>query len=71
MVVEGSVNAAVFVDSLKRLVTGAKKNIFLIVAGYPAHKSKKAKEHITSLKGKLELFYLPPYSPELNPDELA
>ncbi|MFN3454415.1 MAG: IS630 family transposase [Pseudobdellovibrio sp.] len=71
MVVEGSIGAAVFVEFLKRLMTGSKKKIFLIVDGYPAHRSKKAKEFVSSTKGKLELFYLPPYSPELNPDELA
>ena len=71
MVVEGGVNSSVFVEFLKRLVIGSKKKIFLIVDGYPAHKSKKAKEFIASLDGQLELFYLPPYSPELNPDELA
>ena len=71
MVVEGSVGAAVFVDFLKRLLIGSRKKIFLIVDGYPAHKSKKVKEFVGSTAGKLELFYLPPYSPELNPDELA
>lgn len=71
MVVEGSVGTAVFVEFLKRLMIGAKKKVFLIVDGYPAHKSKKAKEFVAALDGKLELFYLPPYSPELNPDELA
>lgn len=71
MVVEGGVNSAVFVTFLKRLMAGSKKKIFLIVDGYPAHKSKKAKQFIADQNGKLELFYLPPYSPELNPDELA
>ncbi len=71
MVVEGGVNSAVFVTFLKRLMVGSKKKIFLIVDGYPAHKSKKAKQFIADQNGKLELFYLPPYSPELNPDELA
>lgn len=71
MVIEGGVNSTVFVEFLKRLMTGSKKKIFLIVDGYPAHKSKKAKQFIADQNGKLELFYLPPYSPELNPDELA
>lgn len=43
MVVEGSVGATVFIEFLKRLMVGAKKKIFLIVDGYPAHKSKKPK----------------------------
>lgn len=71
MVVEGSVGATVFVEFLKRLMTGSKKKIFLIVDGHPAHKAKKTKDFVASQKGNLELFYLPPYSPELNPDELA
>ena len=29
------------------------------------------REFVESTKGKLKLFYLPPYSPELNPDELV
>lgn len=71
MVVEGSVNSSVFVEFLKRLMTGSKRKLFLVVDGYSAHKSKITKEFIESTDGKLELFYLPPYSPELNPDELA
>jgi transposase len=71
MVVEGTIGATVFVEFLKRLITGSKKKIFLIVDGYPAHRSKAAREFIESTGGELELFYLPPYSPELNPDELA
>ena len=71
MVVEGSVNSSVFVEFLKRLMTGSKRKVFLVVDGYSAHKSKIAKKFIESTDGKLELFYLPPYSPELNPDELA
>jgi hypothetical protein len=33
--------------------------------------SKETKAFVESLKGKLRLFYLPPYSPDLNPDELV
>ncbi|RPI51316.1 MAG: hypothetical protein EHM49_07345 [Deltaproteobacteria bacterium] len=32
---------------------------------------RKIKKLIESLQGKIELFYLPAYSPELNPDELV
>lgn len=71
MVVEGSVNSKVFISFLKRLLHGAKKKTFLILDGHPTHKSKLVKEFVSKTKGKLELFYLPPYSPELNPDELA
>jgi len=71
MVVEGGVDSEVFIKFLKRLLTGAKRKIFLIVDNGASHKSKKTREFVDSQKGLLELFYLPPYSPELNPDELV
>lgn len=71
MVVEGSVATDIFINFMKRLIIGSKKKIFLVVDGYPAHRSKKAKEFVSSTGGEIELFFLPPYSPELNPDELA
>jgi len=67
----GGVNAAVFIEFLKRLLIGAKKPIFLIVDRGPAHVAKKTKEFVETLNGKLRLFYLPPYSPDRNPDELV
>jgi transposase len=71
MIKEGSVNSDVFIEFLKRLMKGARKKIFLIVDGGSSHVSKKTKAFVAQLAGKLELFYLPPYSPELNPDELV
>lgn len=71
MVREGGVNSKVFIEFLKRLISGAKRKIFLIVDGGSAHKSKLTKAFVESVKSKLELFILPPYSPELNPDELV
>src|SRR6201997_2026481 len=68
---KGGVNAAVFVEFLKRLITGAKRAIFLIVDRGPAHIAKKTKAFVESLNGRLRLFYLPPYSPDRNPDELV
>jgi len=45
--------------------------IFLIVDGHPAHKAKSVKKFIESkdIKKRFRLFFLPPYSPEFNPDE--
>ena len=71
MVVDGGVNSGVFIQFLKRLISGAKRKIFLIVDNGSARKSKKTKEFIASISDKLEIFYLSPYSPELNPDELV
>jgi transposase len=67
----GGVNAGVFIEFLKRLVVGAKRTIFLIVDRGPAHRAKKTRAFVESLGGKLKLFFLPPYSPDRNPDELV
>jgi transposase len=68
---KGGVNAAVFIEFLKRLLVGATAPIFLIVDRGPAHIAKKTKAFVETLGGKLRLFYLPPYSPDRNPDELV
>jgi len=68
---KGGVNAAVFIEFLKRMITGAKRPIFLIVDRGPAHIAKKTRTFVENLKGRLRLFYLPPYSPDRNPDELV
>lgn len=71
MVVRGGVGASVFIEFLKRLVQGSSRKIFLVCDSHPAHRAKKVTTFVESLKGKLRLFFLPPYSPELNPDELV
>jgi transposase len=71
MVVRGGVGARVFIGFLKRLMHGQRRPIYLIVDGHPSHRSKLVKAYVESLQGKLRLFFLPPYSPELNPDELV
>lgn len=69
MLHEGTVTAAVFKRFLERLMIGATKPVFVIVDGHPSHKAKLVREYVESLEGKLKLFFLPPYSPQLNPDE--
>jgi transposase len=72
MIIEkGGVNADVFIEFIKRLLTGAKRKIFLIVDGGPAHIAKRTRDFVASLQGALRLFFLPPYSPDRNPDELV
>src|SRR6201988_4988765 len=68
---KGGVNAAVFIEFLKRLMIGSRNKIFLIVDRGPAHVAKKTKAFVAGLGGKLRLFYLPAYSPDRNPDELV
>jgi transposase len=69
MLVEGTVTSDIFVEFLKRLVHNQPHPVFLIVDGHPVHKSAAVSRFVASTDGKLQLFLLPPYSPELNPDE--
>ena len=69
--IEGRFTARVFVDFCKQLIKDVKRKIFLIVDGHPAHKAKMVSKFIQSTKGQLSLYFLPPYSPDLNPDEFV
>lgn len=69
MLTKGKVNGPVFVEFLKRLMHNAPRPIFLILDGGSYHRGRPVKDYVASLGGKLRLFFLPPYSPELNPDE--
>jgi len=69
MTVEGRMNAEKFIEFLKRLLHNAPRPVFLIVDRHPSHRAKKVLAFVRSTKGRLRLFFLPPYAPELNPDE--
>jgi transposase len=71
MTVQGGVGAKVFVEFLKRFLLGSKRPLFLILDGHPSHRSKKVREFVESTRGMLRIFFLPAYSPQLNPDELV
>jgi transposase len=68
---KGGVNADVFIEFSKRLLVGATRPIYLIVDRGPAHRAKKTKAFVETLGGRLNLFFLPPYSSDRNPDELV
>ena len=69
MIEKKGVNADVICRFLDRLMVGSKTPVFLIWDGHPVHKSKKVTEKVKSYDGKLRLYLLPGYSPELNPGE--
>ncbi len=71
MLTKGRVTAAVFIEFLQRLLVQASSPIFLVVDGHSTHKAKSVKRFVQEQQGWLELYYLPAYSPELNPDELV
>jgi len=71
LLVRGRVNGVVFAEFLRRLMHNASHPVFLILDGHSIHRSRPVRDFIASQEGRLRLFFLPPYSPELNPDELA
>ena len=62
-------NAQTFLKFIKRLIKDAGQKIFLILDNLRVHHSRVVKEWLENHMDEIELFYLPSYSPELNPDE--
>lgn len=65
---KGSLTGEVFVDFMSRLIQDSDTVVFLIVDGHPVHRSRLVKEFVEGT-GRIRLFQLPGYSPELNPVE--
>jgi transposase len=68
-VVDGRFNAAVFLAFLRKLLRSFKQKVFVIADGHPVHVEKHIKQWLRVHQSRMELFLLPGYSPELNPDE--
>jgi transposase len=68
MVYEGTVNADVFIDFCKRLLRVTDGPVHLVVGGHPAYRAEATAEFIAATDGRLTLYFLPGYSPELNAD---
>lgn len=66
---EGSMNADVLIDFMMRLLKDAKRKVYLILDNLRVHHCKPVKEWLEKHKKMIQVFYLPAYSPELNPDE--
>lgn len=70
MVFTGRFNAKLFIDFMKRLIRQLGRKLFLIVDGHPVHRARAVKDWLVGHADEIALYHLPPYSPELNPDEL-
>ena len=68
---EGALNADILIDFMRRLIRNAPKKIFLILDNLRVHHAKPVKAWLAANAQHIEVFYLPSYSPELNPDEMA
>ena len=69
-IVKKGLSARTFLLFLARMIKGRRRKIILIVDGHPAHRSKMVRDWLAEHSDKMELVFLPAYSPELNPVEL-
>lgn len=69
MIYDGTMNSDTLIIFLKRLIKNAGRKIYLILDNLRVHHSKPVKKWVQEHNDQIELFFLPSYSPELNPDE--
>lgn len=69
MIIDEAFNSDKLIEFLEALIKDAEKKVFLILDNLRVHHSKPVKKWAEEHKEKIELFYLPSYSPELNPEE--
>jgi transposase len=69
MVYEETMTQRLLLDFLKRLVKDTPRKVFLILDNLRVHHGKLVTAWLDENKDRIELFFLPPYSPEINPDE--
>jgi transposase len=69
MIVEENFDAAKLIEFMEALVREAGCKVFLILDNLRVHHSKPVKAWLGERLEQIEVFYLPSYSPELNPDE--
>jgi transposase len=69
MIIKRRFRGEVFIEFLRRLVRQVPRYIFLIIDQHPVHVAIKVKKWLKKNEARIRVFYLPSYSPELNPDE--
>jgi transposase len=69
MIIDEAFNSDRLIEFLQALIKDAGKKVFLILDNLRVHHSKLVKAWLAERQDHIEVFYLPSYSPELNPDE--
>lgn len=70
MVLKKAIRAPELIEFMRRLAREAQRKVFLILDNLPVHKQEPVTAWLDKHRNRIEVFYLPSYSPELNPDEL-
>jgi len=69
MIIDDAFNSDKLIEFMTALITDTDRKVFVIMDNLRVHHSKPVKAWAAERKDKIELFYLPSYSPELNPEE--
>ena len=69
MIIDGAFNSDRLIDFMGLLVKDAGRKVFLILDNLRVHHSKPVKKWLEEHASEITVFFLPSYSPELNPDE--
>ena len=69
MLYEGSMDQQRMIAFLRNMIRTSKQKIFLILDNLKVHHGNMVAEWVCRHSDKIELFFLPPYAPECNPDE--
>jgi len=69
MMYREAMHSDLLITFMRRLIKDTGKKVFLILDNLRTHHSKKVTQWLEKHKAEIEVFYLPSYSPELNPDE--
>lgn len=69
MVFKDGLSVPVFLRFLRRLLRHSRSPVLLIVDRHPVHRAKAVRDWLAARSAQIRLFFLPAYSPELNPDE--
>ena len=69
MLLDGAVKAPALIRFMHHLVRDAGRKVFLILDNLPVHRARAVQDWLAGRRTEIEVFHLPPYSPELNPDE--
>ena len=64
-----TLTAEVLIKFLERLIREAERKVFVVLDNLRVHHSRKVREWLAQHPEQIELFFLPSYCPELNPDE--
>jgi transposase len=69
MVLDGPLDAPTLIRFMRRLIRSTERKVFLILDNLNVHKAAKVRAWVAAHVDAITVFYLPPYAPELNPDE--